>query len=202
MAATRRKLITRAGRGADWRTQRARARQNGRLMSETPSDPWRPAGDQPGQPPPGQPPPGQPPPGQPPPGQPPYQPYGQPGPGQPGYGQPPYQPYGQPAYGGYGGYPYVRQTEGTAIAALVLAIVSFVLCPVIPAIVALVLCSTATRNIQQSGGAKEGEGLVKAAQIIAWLNIAFAAVGVVLLIVFVAVASNATSSALLVHGLA
>src|SRR5437016_8167285 len=125
-------------------------------MSEPPSDPWRPAGDQPGQPPPGQPPP--------------YQPYGQPGSGQPGYGQPPYQPYGQPAYGGYGGYPYARQTEGTAIAALVLAIVSFVLCPVIPAIVALVLCSTATRNIQQSGGAKEGEGLVKAAQIIARLN--------------------------------
>jgi hypothetical protein len=164
---------------------------------EPPADPWRPVGDPSGPPPPG-PPTGQPPPGQPPP----YQSYGQPGYGQPGYGQPPYQPYGQPAPGGYGGYPYARQTDGTAIAALVLAIASFVVCPVIPAIIALVLCATATRNIQQSGGAKDGEGLVKAAQIIAWLNIAFAAVGIVLLIIFVSVASTATSSGLLLQSLA
>jgi hypothetical protein len=147
-------------------------------MSEPPSDPWRPVGDPSGQPP-GQPPPGQPPPGQPY-TQPPYPPYGQPGPGQPGYGAPPYQAYGQPAYGGY---PVGRQTEGYAIAALVLAIASFVLCPLIPAIVALVFCGTATRNIQQSGGAKEGEGLVKAAQIIAWLNVGVVILGVILIVV-------------------
>jgi hypothetical protein len=95
-----------------------------------------------------------------------------------------------------------RQTDGTAIAALVLAIASFVVCPLIPAIIALVLCSTATRNIQQSGGMKEGDGLVKAAQIIAWINIAFAIVGVVLLIIFIAVAADTTSSSLVVNSLA
>ncbi len=101
--------------------------------------------------------------------QPPYGP--PPEPGQPGYGQPGYGPppgYGQspgysppPGYGpppgyspppGYGyGYPAPPSTEGNAIAALILAIASFLVCPVIPAIIALVLAGSAKRNILASG---------------------------------------------------
>ena len=152
-------------------------------MSEPPQDPWQPppAGSPGGQPdqPPGQPP-GQwgPPPGQPgygpPQGQPPY---GQPGYGQPGYGQPPY------------GYPYARQTEGTAVAALVLSIAAFVICPVIPAIVALVLASNAKQKIAASGGMKEGAGLVTAAQIISWIHLGL--VALLILIIVIAAASGA-----------
>ena len=98
--------------------------------------------------------------------------YGQPGFGQPGFGQP---GYGQPGYGpppGYGyGYPAPPATEGNAIAALILAIASFLVCPIIPAIIALVLAGSAKRNIVASGGAKQGLGMVTAAKIVAWANI-------------------------------
>ena len=96
-----------------------------------------------------------------------------------GYGPPPPGGYGAPPPGGYG-YPYppARRTESNAIAALVLAILSFVVCPVIPAIVALFLANSAKANIDASGGTLEGESMVTAARIIAWVNLGLAALGV------------------------
>jgi len=67
----------------------------------------------------------------------------------------------------------------------VLSIVSFVVCPVIPAIVALVLASSAKRNIDASGGALDGAAMVTAARIISWINIGLCA-AVLFLIVIVA----------------
>lgn len=140
---------------------------------------------------------------------PPPPPYGQPYPppppayGQaPGYGQPPAygQPpgYGQPpAYGappiygpGYG----APATDGTAIAALILAISSFVICPVIPAIIALVLAANAKRTIAASGGAKTGAGLITAARVISWVNIALAVVVIIGVIAAVAVGRGSVST--------
>src|SRR5688500_1132444 len=123
-------------------------------------------------PPPEQPPP--PPPGQ----QPPYgqQPYPQQGYGQQqpyGQQQQPYgygQPYGQPAYGGYPAYG-APKTDGTAIAALVCAIASFVVCIPILAIVAIPLASSAQRKIAQSHGMLTGENLLTPARVIAWINL-------------------------------
>ena len=125
--------------------------------------------------------------------QPPYGPppeSGQPGYGQPGYGQP---GYGQPGYGqppgyspppGYGyGYPAPPATEGNAIAALILAIASFLVCPIIPAIIALVLAGSAKRNILASGGAKQGLGMVTAAKIVAWANIVVVTLFVIVAII-------------------
>ena len=63
-------------------------------------------------------------------------------------------------------------TEGNAMAALIVAIGSFVVCPGIAAIIALVLAGSAKRSILRSDGAREGLGIVVAAQIIAWANIA------------------------------
>ena len=105
--------------------------------------------------------------------QPPYEPppgYGQPGYGQPGYGQP---GYGQPGYGPTPGYPIYGPppNDGNAIAALILSISSFVICPVIPAVIALILAGVAKRNIIASGGTKAGLGLVTAARVISWVNI-------------------------------
>ena len=115
--------------------------------------------------------------------------YGQAAPGYPPY--PPYPPYQ---------YGPTRETEGLAIAALILAIASFVICPVIPSIVALILAASARRNIDESGGMKDGLGLVTAARIIAWVNLGLAAV-VITIIVIVAIvnAGSSTTSTALVH---
>ena len=89
-----------------------------------------------------------------------------------GYGPPPgYAPVppGQPAYAG------VQPTANEAIIALCAAIGSFVVLPLIAAIVALVFASRARDAIDASGGRLGGEGLVTAARIMAWVNIGLCA---------------------------
>ncbi|HEY8728783.1 MAG TPA: hypothetical protein VIL94_04310 [Acidothermaceae bacterium] len=97
--------------------------------------------------------------------------YGQ----QPNYGE-------QPKYGQYGAPP-IRGTETNAVVALVLSIGSFLICPFVAAVVALFFASIARRNIVASGGAKDGLGMVTAAKVIAWVNIALS---VVVLLLFAA----------------
>jgi hypothetical protein len=111
------------------------------------------------------------------------------------YGPPPgYGSYGPPP--GYGASPVgpppmaphwapPPQTSGTAIAALVLACCSWVVFPLIPAIVGLVLASNAQRDIDASGGRLTGDGLLTATRWIAWLNIGLCVAGVVLFLLFV-----------------
>ena len=78
-----------------------------------------------------------------------------------------------PAAPGYGYRP--PQTEGMAIAA-------FVVCPVIPAIVALVLAHNAQQKINASGGSLTGDGFNTAARIISWVHLALAALAIVILV--------------------
>lgn len=113
--------------------------------------------------------------------------YGQ----QPPYGQPP--PYGgQPGYGPVG-YP-PRETEGNAVIALVLSILAWAVCPVVLAVVALVVAGNADRSIAASGGAKEGAGMVKAARIVSWVNIGvFGGLIVIFLLVFVIAVATSSS---------
>jgi TctA family transporter len=75
-----------------------------------------------------------------------------------------------------------------------LSIVSFVACPVIPAIVALVLASSAERNIAASNGALTGESLTKAARIISWIHLGLIAVVIVLVVIIAALGSANSSS--------
>lgn len=105
----------------------------------------------------------------------------------PGYGAAP--GYGPPPYGGYYGAP---QTEGKAIGALICAIGAWVVCPLVLAVIALILASQSSRDIRNSGGRLGGEGMNTAARVIAWINIALA--GLFLLFVF-AGAIASTSSA-------
>ena len=63
-------------------------------------------------------------------------------------------------------------TSTNAIVGLVLAIVSWVVCPIIAAIVALVLARSSSKEIAASDGRVGGAGLNTATRIIAWLNIA------------------------------
>jgi hypothetical protein len=129
--------------------------------------------------------------------------YGQPGYGQqPGYGPPPtpeQQPYGQPGYGqqGYGqqGYGYAApQTEGTATAALVVAIVGFFVCAPVGAIVALVLANSATRRIEESGGRLGGLEQARWARIIAIVELVLTAILIVGFILLLAIGATSTSS--------
>lgn len=118
--------------------------------------------------------------------------------------QPPYS-YGPPPLWGYSppppyGYPPVAQrqsqTEGTAIAILVLSIASFVVVGVgvVMAIVALALCPSAKRKIQASNGALDGDGLLTAARIIAWVNIGLVGLMVVGFIALIAIFSNSNET--------
>ena len=62
-------------------------------------------------------------------------------------------------------------TSGNAVAALILAIAAWVVCPVILAIVALVFASMARKEIDAAGGAKQGYGLATTARVLSWINI-------------------------------
>ena len=110
-----------------------------------------------------------------------------------GWQQPPSQ---LPAYGPPQSYSVqgVVKTDTSAIIALILSISSFLAFPVIPAIAALVLSANARRNISASGGAVSGEGVVKASIIISWVNLALAALAVVVVLIVVAFFGSAVSS--------
>ena len=62
-------------------------------------------------------------------------------------------------------------TSSNAIIALILAVVSWAVCPVVPAIIALVFAAKADREISTANGAIAGQGLSTAAKIVSWINI-------------------------------
>ena len=64
---------------------------------------------------------------------------------------------------------------------LVLAIVSWVLCPIVPAIIALVLAKKSNDEIAASQGRVGGEGLNTATKIVSWINIGLYAAIIVIL---------------------
>jgi uncharacterized membrane protein len=69
-------------------------------------------------------------------------------------------------------------TDGSATGALVCSILSFVVCPLVLAIVGLVLASGAKKRIRASGGAIGGEGLANAATVISIINIVLTALAI------------------------
>ena len=111
---------------------------------------------------------------------------GYPAPPAPGSYPPPAPPvYGQPyPPAGYPVYPPPPPTSTSAIIGLVLAIGSWFLCPVILAIVALVLARSSTAEIEESAGRVGGAGLNTATRIISWINIGLYALIIVGFAVF------------------
>jgi hypothetical protein len=96
--------------------------------------------------------------------------------GQQDWGPPPAYA-AQPGYGGYGA---PTQTDGKAVAGLVLAICSWVVLPIIAAIVALVLAGSSQREIAASGGRLGGQGLNTATKWVSWINIVVFGLGILL----------------------
>lgn len=80
------------------------------------------------------------------------------------------------------------KTSTNAIVALILAIASWVFCPIVPAIIALVLAHLSDKEVAASGGLVTGAGLSLSAKIVAWVNIGVWAALVLLgvLIMFIA----------------
>jgi hypothetical protein len=95
----------------------------------------------------------------------------------PGDAEPPapaYQP--PPPAQGWGATPpapvsATATSDGIAVVALVCAILSWLVLPVVLAVVALVLARSAERTIASSSGLKTGDGLVTATRWIAWTHL-------------------------------
>ena len=83
----------------------------------------------------------------------------------------PQQAYPQQGYPQQGYHAAARQTSTSAIVGFVLSIASWVICPVVPAIVALVLANKAEREVAASSDRLTDSGLVLPTKIIAWINI-------------------------------
>jgi hypothetical protein len=99
--------------------------------------------------------------------------------GYPGQGGVPAQPGYQAPYAAYPPQPAV-QTSNNAVVGLILAVVSWVVCPLIAAIVALIFANLASKEIEASGGRVEGQGLVTATRWVAWINIGVVAAAIVI----------------------
>jgi hypothetical protein len=142
------------------------------------------------------------------PGQPPYgqdygQQYGQQQYGQQQYGQQPYAGYPQSGYQqspypGYG-YPTGPSTSNRAVTVMVLGIASLVLffacgLGLVLAIVALVLAGGAKREIDESGGALGGAGMVTAGRITSWITIGLTIAATIFIIVLAVAGAFSTSS--------
>jgi hypothetical protein len=111
--------------------------------------------------------------------------------------QDPRQPYGPPP-GQYGyGYQPAPQTDSAATAALVIAIVGFFVCPPVGGVVALIMALSSERRIRESGGRLTGLDQARIAKVIAIIELALVALGVivVLLIVIFALSSDTPAQA-------
>lgn len=95
----------------------------------------------------------------------------------PGYGAGPTAGFGSPA-AGYG-YPPARRTNGNAIASLVCGVCSLVVCPVI-SLAGLATGLRARRQISESNGAEDGDGLAIAGLVVNGLGLLYL-IGIVVL---------------------
>ena len=80
------------------------------------------------------------------------------------------------------------QTDSSATAALVIAIVGFFICPPVGAVVALILAGSAQKRIEASGGRLTGLDQARAARIIAIVELVLT--GVLILAGVVAVMAS------------
>jgi hypothetical protein len=81
------------------------------------------------------------------------------------------------------------RTSTNAIIALVLSIVSWVVCPVIPAVVALILAQQGAKEIAAAPQQVTGTGLITAARWVSWINIGVWAAFIVVMGLFFLIAA-------------
>ncbi len=113
--------------------------------------------------------------------------YGTPPPGG-GYQPPPGAPYGQQPYGA----PPPQHPSATT--ALILGILSFVLCGPFTGVPAYIIGKRAEREIVAANGALSGDGMAKAGWILGLISIILTVLSLVALVLFVLVAVAFSSS--------
>lgn len=104
---------------------------------------------------------------------------------------PPPPPPGQPGPGGYG-YQAVPQTNQKALWSMIVGLVSLVFCGIVLGIVAIVLGSSARKEIAASGGMQTGEGMAKAGVILGAIGIVVT-IGVVVFVLTTGVFTTTTN---------
>ncbi len=87
------------------------------------------------------------------------------------------------------GAPPTRES-GSAIAALILGICGFLVCPLVCSIAAIVCAQNAFKEIDGSGGRVTGRGMAQAGLILGWIGVALCALGLILLVALIAFAGN------------
>jgi hypothetical protein len=108
---------------------------------------------------------------------------------------PPPGGYGSPGYGqgyAYGAPPGPQKTEALAIWSLVLGIGSFVICPVVAAIPAIVTGVMGKKAVDRSGGIKTGRGMAMAGEILGIVNLVGSVIVIVAIAAFVVGATKHT----------
>jgi hypothetical protein len=94
------------------------------------------------------------------------------------------------------GYPPVRTvlpTDGMAVASFVAAIISWVFCPVIAAVLAIIFGFISRSNIKQSNGTLGGDGFALAGLVIGFINLGLVLLAVIIIII-IALAVGTTSN--------
>jgi hypothetical protein len=91
------------------------------------------------------------------------------------------------------GAPPTRES-GSAIAALILGICGFLVCPLVCSIAAIVCANKAFTEIDGSGGRVTGRGMAQAGLILGWIGVALCALGLILLVALFVFAIGATES--------
>lgn len=119
--------------------------------------------------------------------------WSQPGPYPYPYPQPPINPANLPP-AGYAYYQPAAQSSSNALIALLLAIFSWIFCPIVLAVVGLILASKADKEIAASGGRVTGAGMTLATRIIAWGNIALYGAMILATVFFIVIAMVAAFS--------
>jgi hypothetical protein len=105
------------------------------------------------------------------------------------YGNPPPgTPYGQPPYGG------PRPQHPSATTALILGILSFVLCGPITGIPAFFIGRKAEREIAASNGALAGDGMAKAGWILGAVSMVLTGLALLAVVVLMEVATIASTT--------
>jgi hypothetical protein len=85
------------------------------------------------------------------------------------------QPYGPPT-----------RESGSAIAALILGICGFLVCPLVCSIAAIVCANRAFSEIDGSGGRITGRGMAQAGNVLGWIGVVLCVLGLLALVALIA----------------
>ncbi len=107
-----------------------------------------------------------------------------PPPGMPGMPPPGYAPLAR------------RQTDGMAVAALIMGIGGFFICPLVFGVMAVIFGYLGRGNIQKSGGVLEGDSFCTAGIILGFIQIGISLFFIILWVIIAIIAASSSASAL------